>query len=284
MRVMTIQIDPLTGSPRLVAPHRAERLVMEPGRCPFCVGHEASTPAPTGERRDPATGEWTARSVPNRYPLTDPHEVLIATPRHVTSWRGLQRGELGEAVSLLLERRVELAAAGRYVHAFANDGLRAGASLEHAHAQLVVVEHAYGARLTARLHGRDCALCVLVATNVAAGLHVAQVGEFMVFAHPSPRLAGGLIVAPTTHRAEPDQSDSQRLAHALEVALAAVDPDLDLNFWLAADRGDTHWYLEVQPRTANLAGVELALGLNVATADPRATAAAAHERVGFSSR
>jgi UDPglucose--hexose-1-phosphate uridylyltransferase len=276
MRRMTIVIDPLTGAPRLVAPGRAARFAMPPRGCPFCPDQEEATPLETGRRE--IDGAWSARSFPNLFPLTDPAEVLVPTRRHVTSWRGLTLAELTDGMSLLLERRAALQAPGRYVHAFVNDGPRAGASMEHAHAQLVVVDHEYGARLTALLHGAGCALCALT-DHSESGVEIACVEGLTVLAHPSPRLGGGLLITPSTHDAIPTAEDAPRLAAALEVALRVVEPDTDVNLWLAADGTDTHWYFEVQPRTANLAGVELALGINVSAADPAAVAAAARQRL-----
>ncbi|MCW2973123.1 MAG: UDP-glucose--hexose-phosphateuridylyltransferase [Thermoleophilia bacterium] len=276
MRRMSIQIDPITGAPRLVAPGRAARHEAEPAACPFCAGNEAATPHETGRRS--VGDDWTARSFPNLYPLTDPHEVLVPTPRHVTSWRDLTPEELASGISLLLERRAALEAEGRYVHAFVNDGTAAGASLAHAHAQLVVVDHEYGARLTRLLHGAGCALCTLTSSH-EAGLEIERLGGLVVLAHPSPRLAGGLIITPARHEAEPAVEGARSLAHAVSAALRATDPLTDVNLWLAADGTDTHWYLEVQPRSANLAGVELALGIHVCAADPAATAAEGRARL-----
>ncbi|MBC7461623.1 MAG: hypothetical protein H7287_09710 [Thermoleophilia bacterium] len=275
---MSIQIDPITGAPRLVAPGRTARLDETDGACPFCVGSEAATPHETGRRE--ARGSWIARAFPNLYPLTDPHEVLVPTPRHVTSWRDLTLQELTAGLELLLERRAAPQAPGRYVHVFVNDGVAAGASLEHAHAQLVVVDHEYGARLTRLLHGDGCALCALTASH-EAGLEITRSEGLVVLAHPAPRLAGGLIITPARHEPEPEpgSSSAASLATSLAAALRATDPATDINLWLAADGVDTHWYLEVQPRSANLAGVELALGIHVCAADPAATAAAGRARL-----
>ncbi|MCW2956855.1 MAG: galT [Thermoleophilia bacterium] len=277
--------DPLTGDLRLVAPGRAQRLGADEHGCPFCAGHEEATPSETG-RLAPREGEpatvaagWSARSFPNLYPLTAPHEVLVPTPRHVTSWRALTLPELRGALGLLLQRRSALLAPGRYVHTFANDGVRAGASISHTHAQLVVLDETERTRRlawgTRRGSPGGCSLCALLDGDmvVERGLHHALV------AHPVPRLGGALLLVPTTHELEPDTAHLAELAALLHRALQAV-VEGDLNLWLVADEERAaHWYLEIQPRTANLAGVELALGMNVSAADPQASAVRLRERL-----
>jgi UDPglucose--hexose-1-phosphate uridylyltransferase len=273
--------DPITGARRLVAPGRASRLVDQPAGCPFCPGNEAATPAETG-RRDSRDGDqpWGARSFPNRFPLTDPHELVVPTPRHVTSWRELTLPELQDGLGLLLERRAALLREDRYVHVFANDGAAAGASVSHVHAQLVSLDRTDAT--DALVHGvRDpqaCALCALLAGSPE--LLVQRGNHHALLAHPVPRLGGGLLLVPLEHRSEPDPGRLAELAELLHRAWLAIDPALDANCWFVADeRRAAHWYVELQPRTAGLAGVELALGLSISTAEAAATAERARERL-----
>lgn len=288
---MTLREDPITGELRLVAPGRADRLAPRPRGCPFCPGNEAATPpetgrVPTSEHAHAAgvDAAWTARSFPNLFPLTDPHEVLVPSPRHVTAWRDLTLPELEAGIELLVRRRAALLAPGRYVHAFVNDGVHAGASLPHVHAQLVSVPaEGHAARLT---HGvRDgtghCALCAIVGDHDSPYM-VERGACYALVAHPLPRLTGALLITPLAHDSGVQAEPVAELAALLHRALQAVTPDAALNMWLVADEAsDTHWYLELQPRTAHLAGVELALGLSVVARDPQVTAGEARERLGM---
>lgn len=287
---MTLREDPITGDTRLVAPGRAARLGRTPTGCPFCPGHEASTPTETG--RIPARphaseaaaldAPWAARSFPNLYPLTDPHEVLVPTPRHVTTWRELTLPELEAGLELLLQRRAALLAPDRYVHAFVNDGREAGASLPHVHAQLVSVPAGrHAERLTHGVRGRDghCALCEIVDDPDSPYL-VERGRRIAIVAHPLPRVAGALLVTPLDHDDHVSGGPVAEVAALVHRALLAVPQDTALNMWVVADvAAHAHWYLEVQPRGAYLAGVELALGLNVVDRDPLHTAAEARERL-----
>lgn len=275
--------DPITCTDRLVAPGRAARLVTHQRGCPFCAGHEADTPAQTGirARREstPTDAAWSARSFPNRFPLTEPHELVVPTPEHLTRWRELALPQLQDGVSLLLERRRALLHPERYVHAFVNDGTGAGASISHVHAQLVSLQRTSGTDdlVAGVCDAAACALCALLGDEQ---LVVERGHYFALVAHPVPRLAGGLLIAPLTHEMQPDDDHVAELSELLRRAWLAIDPDVASNLWLVADeeRG-AHWYAELQPRSSNLAGVELATGLAVSAADPHDTAASARERL-----
>ncbi len=287
---MTLHEDPITGELRLVAPGRSARLGPRPSGCPFCPGNEDTTPPETGRvaarthvlEDDSVDSTWSSRAFPNLFPLTDPHEVLVPSPRHVTAWRELTLPELEAGLELLLQRRAAMLAPGRYVHAFVNDGVEAGASLPHVHAQLVSVPAGgHAERLTHGVRGLDgrCALCDLVGDHdspylVERGMHYA------IVAHPMPRIAGSLLVTPVEHDNAISDEPPAELAALLLRALQAVHDDASLNMWVVADEStNAHWYLELQPRTAYLAGVELALGLNVVAKNPLDTAADARERL-----
>lgn len=275
--------DPITGRERLVAPGRAARLREQDRGCPFCAGHEHDTPDETARRprreTTPTAADWSARAFANRFPLTEPHELVVPTPEHLTRWREVPLPQLQDALSLIAERRSALEQPGRYVHMFINDGVQAGASRSHVHAQLAVLER--GPHTDQLIAGTcdeaACALCALLEDD---SLLVERGHHHALLAHPVPRLGGGLLLAPLEHRAALDDSRIPEFAELLHRAWMAIDPELATNLWLVADeqRG-AHWYVELQPRSSNLAGLELATGINVSTTDPAATAEAARERL-----
>jgi UDPglucose--hexose-1-phosphate uridylyltransferase len=185
-----IRIDQLTGARTILAPARAERpdgfdphpAAPKPGgadRCPFCEGREDRTPPEVWAERPgggaPDTPGWTARSVPNLYPVlaepgeaeapkpetgfassidplggstrdaepdlfrsqpaTGAHEVIISAPEHAISLAQLSEERLAGTVAAWRERMRAHPDAG-YVHLIVNEGSDAGGSLEHSHAQL----------------------------------------------------------------------------------------------------------------------------------------------------
>jgi UDPglucose--hexose-1-phosphate uridylyltransferase len=154
-----LRVDPLTGTPVILAPGRASRPDTHRGdaqnnapraaavNCPFGTGNEHLTPPEvfrTGTGA-PDTPGWRARVVPNLYPivggeLPGAHEVVILSPDHDAPLGQLSDAQATEVFGILRDRASHHLAAG-LVHAqpFVNYGRAAGASIEHPHAQLVAL-------------------------------------------------------------------------------------------------------------------------------------------------
>ena len=141
---------------------------IDPETDPFLEGHEDRTPPEVYALR-PAGGPpnspgWRVRVVPNLYPALssdaedapaeDPlgagrgevnlftprpargaHEVIVNSPRPVSSLADLDPEQLETAMGVWRERFRHHAEAS-YVHLIVNEGREAGASLPHTHAQL----------------------------------------------------------------------------------------------------------------------------------------------------
>jgi UDPglucose--hexose-1-phosphate uridylyltransferase len=219
--------------------------------CPFCAGPEDMTPPQTLVL--PEEGAWRVRVVPNLYPALERQEVVVHSPRHIRSLADLD----DDAARLVADAWQQRAAAHRgYVHALINEGRDAGASLPHAHSQLVWLPDAPPGRGRPRLEpiwSRD---------GVVAGCPWAS------------RLPYETVVSPS----EPDPSgiQSARLGSALAVLaeivrrLHAVEGPVPLNAWLEHDARD--WRLVLLPRMSILAGLELGAGLFVNTLPPEEAA------------
>jgi UDPglucose--hexose-1-phosphate uridylyltransferase len=107
---------------------------------PFAVGNEALTPPEVFRIGDgvPNMPGWKVRVVPNKFPITDIHEVIIhSTDPH------LDIEDLPiENVELIFEtykQRYNFHRLDGQVLIFANHGVMAGPSLTHPHSQLVVI-------------------------------------------------------------------------------------------------------------------------------------------------
>ncbi|MFM7060153.1 MAG: hypothetical protein ACKOZL_03065 [Actinomycetes bacterium] len=156
-----LRVDPVTGSPVIVAPGRATRPhttarpadATPPGACPFCPGNERETPPEvlrTGGGTPDGPG-WRVRVVPNRYPVvggegarpgaTGAHEVVILSPDHDAPFGALGDAHAIEVLTVLRDRaRVHLAAGRAHVQILVNHGRAAGASIAHPHAQVIAVD------------------------------------------------------------------------------------------------------------------------------------------------
>ncbi|MBI2405377.1 hypothetical protein HYV22_04365, partial [Candidatus Gottesmanbacteria bacterium] len=112
----------------------------EPAVCPFCVGNEAATPPEvyrigSGEKDKPG---WEVRVVPNKYPITDIHEVIIHSPSCDDDIEKLPPAQVAKVLTAYRDRFRAHADDGQVI-IFCNHGAHAGASLSHPHSQLVVV-------------------------------------------------------------------------------------------------------------------------------------------------
>ena len=133
--------------------------------CPFCNGNEDETPAaiaafdprgkPLSPHADPST--WLVRVIPNKFPsllssrqMVDAgpyqhiptngvQEILIPSPRHITSLSELSDDELRVALVASQTRVSKIRRMDGILHVmlFMNCRLEAGASLGHVHLQLM---------------------------------------------------------------------------------------------------------------------------------------------------
>jgi UDPglucose--hexose-1-phosphate uridylyltransferase len=199
--------------------------------------------------------------VPNLYPAFERQEVVVSSPRHVRSFAELTREET-DAVAGAWSARAEAARAEGfpYLHALLNEGRDAGASLPHAHTQLVW------------LRERPPAVAGERGLSLEGELVLERDGLVLLCPRVS-RLPYELLIAP----AEPESGAfaSTRLPEALDLLgeairkLQAVEGQVPLNAWLH-DTGP--WHIEVLPRLSVLAGIELGAGIYVNALPPEEAA------------
>jgi len=170
-----LRLDPITGQWVAIAKNRIQRpmefVPMEQRRqqllCPFCKGNEEQTPVAIAlyDEEGSSLSEpkpWSVRVVPNKYPSfskngkVDPpaagpaeicssnsgngtQELIIPSPRHITSISELTDTELRLAFQVAQERISDLRSVDDVQHAmlFMNCRFAAGASLSHIHLQLI---------------------------------------------------------------------------------------------------------------------------------------------------
>ena len=294
---------------------------LDPEQDPFLEGHEDRTPPelfalrPDGGAPD-APG-WRVRVVPNLYPALDPtgdpaaatapdplaegrgepqlfpvrpsagaHEVIVHTPKPLTSLRELDPRELEVAMDVWRERmRTHSGAA--CLHVIVNEGRSAGASLPHTHAQLYALAFVPAAvarereRFTAyweRTQGRNL-LEDLLQEEVRRRERVVSIDREAVaicpFASRTPFQVQLIPRKPRT-RFEDDGPLAAALLHdvlvRLESVLGAVPP---FNLWVrTAPRGADQfcWRIDLLPRLTHLAGLELGTGVNLNVVPPEAAA------------
>jgi len=243
----------------------------------------------------PATGVPPAGSALfAAMPGVGAHEVIVECPEHDREMADREPGQ----VRLMLEayrsryRALTGAAGIAYVCVFKNQGRTAGASLEHPHSQIValpVVPGAVGRRSRIAAAHRErrgsCLLCDVVAEEARDGRRVVRCGAgFVTFVPHAPEFPGEMWIVPEGHTpsfAAASDRDLDGLAEALLDAAARLRDrlgDPDFNYAIHSPASDEqeaahqHWCVQISPRTATLAGVELATGLRINPELPEETA------------
>jgi UDPglucose--hexose-1-phosphate uridylyltransferase len=234
--------------------------------CPFCEGREDRTPPETHavapRDRPPDTPGWTARVVPNLYPALERQEVVVHSPRHVTSFAELDDHELAAVARAWHARREAARDEGfPFVHLVLNEGKAAGASLAHSHSQLAWLREQPPAVVEELPHlerGR-CGACSVLQER--SELEIATRGAISLIAAPAGRAPYELLIVPGHHEADPGPEELAVVAELLRHAIRRLhdtEGPVPLNAWL---HPGAHWHLELVPRLTVFAGLELGAGI-----------------------
>jgi UDPglucose--hexose-1-phosphate uridylyltransferase len=284
---------------------------------PFLEGHEDQTPPEVYALRPgggaPDTPGWTVRAVPNLFPAlvaearepeaeanpdlfsahaaVGAHEVIVSAPQPVVSLSDLEPAQLATAMEVWRARmRAHEGAACR--HLIVNERTEAGASLPHTHAQLFALGFVPAA--IARERERFSAYAVrtmgsnllgdLVQEEVRRRARIVAIDDEAVLMVPwASQVPFQLMLAPrrTSARFEDDGPLGAALLHdglsRLRRLFGASPP---LNLWVrTAPQGAEQfcWRIDVLPRLAHRAGLELGAGVQLCTVAPEDAAAQLQE-------
>ena len=299
--------DPLGGHTVIIAPERQSR----PGAfgcvdwgpetidCPFCRGHESETPEEVCVSPPTSTNlPWQVRVVPNLYPALLPaesaarnpaakavgqHEVIIEAPNHQRSLTQLDRDHVAAVLATYAERvRAAAHVKGiRHALVFKNHGPAAGATLQHAHSQLIAMDRVPDVlnreiSSAAEYFGvhRRCIVCDTIDKEIASKERLVLLSdEFVVYCPAASRLPFEMRLVPRHHQARFEDVESHRcrsLAETLRQTLNALEsliPHVSYNYLIHSLPFDTnrnehyHWHIEIIPRIATAAGFEWGSGM-----------------------
>jgi UDPglucose--hexose-1-phosphate uridylyltransferase len=287
--------------------------VLQTADDPFAAGNEDQTPPELFALREdggaPNTPGWRVRVLPNLYPALSPdsatpvphanpdlfwagpargaHEVIVNAPDPVTSLSALDADQVVSAVAVWRER-MRAHADAAFVHVSVNERPEAGSSIAHTHAQLYALDFVpaaiarererFGGYAT-RTMGANL-LADLVQHEVRQRERIVAIDDEAVLMAPyGSREPYQLMVAPRVPRMrfEDDGPTGAAMLHAalgrLARRLGASPP---LNLWVrTAPRGAEHfcWRIDIVPRLARLAGLELGTGLGLNIVAPEQAAA-----------
>lgn len=278
--------------------------------CPFCEGNESETPGEVLCVREPHSSPngpgWRIRVVPNKFPavweaergeITDRddglhqagpgqgiHEVIIESPRHVSSLTQLT----GDEIILVLQtyrrrfQALESHPGLSSVMLFKNMGAEAGASLEHVHSQLIALPmiptlqaaELQGAKARFDASGR-CVFCRMLRSDGVSPRGVLVSDRFTAFCPFASRFGYETWILPNRHASHFSaitDDEIRDLADVLPKVLKAVEtavrpPAYNLVFHTAPLGGPPlehyHWHIEVLPAFARAAGFEWGSGFHI---------------------
>ncbi len=322
--------DPVSGRWVIIASDRSNRPHLfpkmgaaprtDPSVCPFCPGHEEETPSELFALRTPGTlpdhPGWTVRSMPNKFPAlriegdlnregvgvydkmngVGAHEVIVETPNHDEDLVDLSPERIAAVLEVCQIRVNDLAndERFRFVLLFKNQGESAGASVGHAHTQLIatpvipkrVLEELEGARYYYN-HRERCIFCDIVKQELSDGSRlVDQTPRFIALAPFAARFPFEVWVMPKPHQAAfrhlgaVDRLEFATLLrrvlrrHTLSIGNAAFNYMFHSSPFGLENNPEYHWHLEIIPRLTNVAGFEWGTGFYINPTPPEEAAAA----------
>lgn len=250
---------PITDDAVILAPEREQRPnVFEGAPCPFCPGAEDETPPEIARDGEP----WRIRVFPNRYPPTEQAEVIVESAKHEDAFDALPPDHAARVVEMYFDRYRAIEA--NYVSIFKNHGRLAGASIPHLHSQIVGTTFIplRPAREGAAF-AENCELC--------EGEHplIVETEHYRWIAPRGSRLAYQQWIVPKSH--EHDLNEPLELASLLQSsarAMRVISESFNWAFITFPHQPRGHWYVELFPRIAVIAGYELGTGTFINTVDP----------------
>lgn len=296
--------------------------------CPFCSGKEEMTPPRIaafdgrGNRTDGS--DWRVRVVPNKFPAlrvegnvsraamgqydrmagVGAHEVIVETPNHDEQLADQTPENLAVVLKAYRDRLLDLQKDSRlkYILIFKNKGAAAGASLSHAHSQLMatpVTPRTVGMELaSAREHyslKERCIFCDILDQEMSDGSRIVLLDQFFATHCPyASRFPFEMHLYPRAHSHDFASCDDDlllKLAHHFKEVLRRMNKALGnppynfllhtapsvsnrpqrRHYWSTLDV-DWHWHIEILPRLTNLAGFEWGTGLFVNPTPPESAA------------
>lgn len=212
---------------------------------------------------DPDTKGWDVRVVPNKYPITDFHEVIIHSPSETKDLHEMPLTQL-EKVFQAYRQRFNFHKEKGQVLIFCNRGEQAGASIKHPHSQLVVIPAQINLDTLQRepLHN-------VVRENNYFHIYCPDFSQwpYEVWVAPkeSDTLFGDITDEQISDLAEIFQKVMIRLEELHKTRNKTAE-DFSYNFYIHPKE---NWYMRIIPRFVYRAGFELGTGLSVNVTDPK---------------
>jgi UDPglucose--hexose-1-phosphate uridylyltransferase len=217
---------------------------------------------------------------------------LVESPNHDEHPADAEIPQLIHVINGYIDRLRELSAKPyvQYVSIFRNHGLEAGASLSHAHSQIIampfipkiVADEMEESRKFWKRNGK-CAFCSIMEKERKGPRLVLENSNFLVFTPYASVNPLEFWIFPKKHEAtllEMSKNEVKIFAETLKTCLKGLknlvnDPPYNYGFHLAINKNAQkhyHWHLEVYPQLATWAGFEKSTGVYINTVTPEVAA------------
>jgi UDPglucose--hexose-1-phosphate uridylyltransferase len=289
--------------------------------CPLCPENEHMTPPavlvylPFDETIKKESDQdsfrykdWVIRVVPNLFPAFSPslerdysisedstglkavghHEVFIESPCHNEHPGAARVSQLVHLINAYLDRMMVLSQKTyvKNISLFRNHGSTAGASLSHAHTQLIttpfiptILEEEIESSKSFWNKNHECRLCNVLQKEKKGPRFVWENRSFVVFAPWASINPLEFWVMPKKHNSDMLAMSSfeiEDLAETMRVSLGGLktilnDPPYNYGFHNAVSKDVQdyyHWHLEVYPRLSIWAGFEKSTGMFINVISP----------------
>jgi UDPglucose--hexose-1-phosphate uridylyltransferase len=313
---------------------KQERQKAKTAVCPLCPGNEHMTPPAvlvylkngkgikkSADKNGFRHKDWLVRCISNLYPAFTPpkekadykrisekenfslavghHEVLIESPIHDAHPSDAEIQQLMYVVNAYVDRLRELSSKPyvQYVSIFRNHGIEAGASLSHAHSQIIATpfvprilsEELKASRKFWKEKG-ECIFCQILKKELDGPRSIMENSDFAVFAPYASVNPMEFWIFPKRHEAsllEMAKSEIEAFAKTLKACLSGLkklvnDPPYNYGFHMAINKDAHeyyHWHLEVYPKLAIWAGFEKSTGMYINTVAPEVAAQSLKEAI-----
>lgn len=292
--------------------------------CPMCPGNEHMTPPAvlvylgkgkrirkTKDKNGKTRKNWLIRAIPNLYPAFNPpeneldqnqntktaraighHEVIVESQDHNENPADARTQQLVYVINAYIDRLRELAAKPyvQFVSIFRNHGLEAGASLSHAHSQIIatpimptIVQEEIDASKQFWTRHKQCIFCDIIKKERKGPRVIFENSEHLAFTPYASVNPMEFWIAPKEHEQTPlnlSPIEIRSLAETMKKCLHGLktlvnDPPYNYGFHLSIDRKTSryyHWHLEVYPKLSTWAGFEKSTGMYINTITPETAA------------
>lgn len=288
-------------------PHYFSEVIEQKTLCPFCPGNEKMTPkaelitkikennieVETGEEIW-YSSEWNSRVFENLYPAFDTqsdspnypygyHYLIVETRSHNKDIDEYGENEIKSYIEALtsIKRKIEENKKVKYVSIFRNYGKEAGASVSHAHTQII------GSELIPPNIEREMKIFSEKPEAMNLLINEARVQERVIFEDDFIAFVPFAPISPfefwitSRNKVVDITKDSEEMLKLFNVfsklifTMKKILGNVSYNYYFhiaPSSFSNFHWHMEVIPRTNIYAGYELGFGATIITTKPETAA------------